>query len=47
MRGLRESMNGGVRGPLQQVGQEPIVEHPIAATPHKQKWNIEIREIVR
>jgi hypothetical protein len=40
-------MDGGVRGPLQQVGQEPIVEHTIAATPHKQQWNIEIREIVR
>jgi hypothetical protein len=47
VRGLRESMDGGVRGPLQQVGQEPIVEHTIAATPHKQQWNIKIREIVR
>jgi hypothetical protein len=46
MRGLGESMNVGVRGPLQQVGQEPIVEHPIAATPHKQQWNIKIRKVV-
>jgi hypothetical protein len=47
MRGLRESMNGGVRGPLQQVSQEPIMKHTIAATPYEQQWNIKIREIVR
>jgi hypothetical protein len=47
MRGLRESMNGGVRGPLQKICQEPVMKHAISATPYKQQRNIKIREIVR